>query len=188
MDVTKTRALASWVRCVKLVASLAHGTPRLGMCCLHCGGKAGRPRYGRFFPSCLKTLAKPASCDRIANHLSNECPQCPPEVLDILHKLQIRELSKNIRYGSRNIFFQRLWNRLHGDKAPVARDVCRPDAEQREAQTPAIISKHQWKLLLEGSVLVTEEDKGLVPDDQLASVRFRVGCFVLPSLTGMYGA
>ena len=56
----------------------------VGMCCRHCGGKTGKPRYGRYFPSCIKTLAKPASCERIANHLASECPSCPSEVREVV--------------------------------------------------------------------------------------------------------
>lgn len=153
------------------------------MCCVHCGGKAGKPRYGRFFPSSLKTFAKPASCDRVANHLANECPACPTETKIIMHKLLMRELSESNRYGSRNIFFQRLWNRLHPtedhstntqiSKTSTRTDIQPPDDSNR-SDGP---TSQQWDTLLKGSVLVSDRDIGLVSDSQLASVRLPKGVF-----------
>jgi hypothetical protein len=151
----------------------------IGMCCVHCGGKTGKPRYGRFFPSSLKTLAKPASCDRIANHLSNECPTCPTETKIVLHKLQMRELLDTKRYGSRNIFFQRLWNRLHRD----SKGNCEPRVDTalttfpwKDSENPAELTEDHWERLLKGSLLVSKDDIDLVPDSQLVSVRCGGGC------------
>lgn len=150
----------------------------VGMCCRHCGGKAGRPRYGRYFPSSIKTLAKPASCERLANHLASECPSCPMQVREVVQTLQIKELAGGIRYGSRNIFFQRVWNRLHHDDRTLGSSClpstekgngCETTEEDQLSESAAV----RWDLLLRGSPLVTHSDRGAIPDAQLAAVRLR---------------
>lgn len=170
----------------------------VGLCCKFCNGKTGRPRYGRYFPSCLKTLAKPASCDRIANHIATECPKCPEPIRMIMQSLQHNELSSDVRYGSRNIFFQRLWHRLHENDETIASwssstcavaakpadDTLVPFSNRDTAEyvEPNITMENQWGNILEGSTLVNEKDRGLVPDGQLAAVRriCRAPLFRLP--------
>lgn len=153
----------------------------VGMCCKFCGGKTGRPRYGRYFPSSLKTLAKPASCDRIANHIASECPMCPDKIRIVLRKLQHRELSNERRYGSRNIFFQRLWNRLH-ESDETTRDIGISSCDQTsivEVELDNVTNvDFPWEKVFDGNSLVSTSDRGLVPDSQLIAVSDKT--FLLP--------
>eukprot|EP00565_Helicotheca_tamesis_P000562 CAMPEP_0185728234 /NCGR_PEP_ID=MMETSP1171-20130828/3652_1 /TAXON_ID=374046 /ORGANISM="Helicotheca tamensis, Strain CCMP826" /LENGTH=537 /DNA_ID=CAMNT_0028396917 /DNA_START=142 /DNA_END=1755 /DNA_ORIENTATION=- len=85
-----------------------------GLECKHCRGKAG---FGRYFPNSLDNLALANSDRNIYNHMI-KCRRCPQEVKSALRRSHrgrcIEEGSKN-RRGSRRKFFDRIWNRLHGE-------------------------------------------------------------------------
>jgi hypothetical protein len=88
----------------------------VGMCCKHCGGQPG---FGRYFPNSLRSLAQTTTSQTILKHISSKCRFCPPAirsaVLDLQRQQAIREgmATGRPRYGSRKIFFQRVWSRLH---------------------------------------------------------------------------
>lgn len=44
------------------------------------------------------------------------CQECPQDIRDWILKLQKRESSHNNSYGSRKVFFDRVWTRMHGEK------------------------------------------------------------------------
>jgi hypothetical protein len=80
-----------------------------GMQCQHCEGKAG---FGRYFPASLAALALANSDRNIYNHLQ-KCRRCPMDIQDLLKALRkAAESSKNKR-GSRKLFFERVWKRIH---------------------------------------------------------------------------
>ena len=88
-----------------------------GMCCKHC---AGAPGFGRYFPNSLRSLSQTTTSQTILKHMSYKCSFCPPEIRQIVSELQKQEAAREglptqqrPRYGSRKIFFQRLWTRLH---------------------------------------------------------------------------
>merc|ERR1740130_1376513 len=89
----------------------------LGMCCKHCGGQPG---FGRFFPNSVRSLAQTTTSQTILKHLGGKCRFCPSDVRKAVLELQRQQAHKeNLttgrpRYGSRKIFFQRMWARLHG--------------------------------------------------------------------------
>ena len=88
----------------------------LGMCCKHCGGQPG---FGRYYPNSVRSLAQTTTSQTILKHIGNKCRFCPPEVRAAVLQLQQQSSlcegmsSGRPRYGSRKIFFQRVWARLH---------------------------------------------------------------------------
>jgi hypothetical protein len=71
----------------------------LGMQCKHCHGKAG---FGRYFPSTVNALALANSDRNIYNHVQ-KCRRCPSHAKANLVRL----------------FFQRVWERMHGISSKV---------------------------------------------------------------------
>jgi hypothetical protein len=91
-----------------------------GMCCRHCGGVAG---FGRYFPASVRSLAQTTTSQTILKHVGAKCKRCPQEVRDNVLKLQEEANQRSAKeakpkYGSRKVFFQRLWGRLHGENVP----------------------------------------------------------------------
>jgi hypothetical protein len=91
------------------------------MCCKHCGGQPG---FGRFFPNSVRSLAQTTTSQTILKHIGGKCRFCPPTIRKAVVELQRQQAHKEglattrPRYGSRKIFFQRMWARLHGKKQP----------------------------------------------------------------------
>ena len=108
----------------------------VGMCCKHCGGQPG---FGRYFPNSVRSLAQTTTSQTILKHIGAKCRFCPPDIRHAVLELQRQQAiaegaaattSSNSsvsgggnnatagggrpRYGSRKIFFQRVWSRLHG--------------------------------------------------------------------------
>lgn len=88
----------------------------VGMCCLHCGGQPG---FGRYYPNSVRSLAQTTTSQTIIKHVSGKCRFCPPAIRNAILELQriqaVREAQGRPRYGSRKVFFQRVWARLHSD-------------------------------------------------------------------------
>jgi hypothetical protein len=89
----------------------------IGMCCKHCGGQPG---FGRYFPNSVRSLAQTTTSQTILKHIGGKCRFCPPNIRKAVMDLQRLQAQKEgvasarPRYGSRKIFFQRMWARLHG--------------------------------------------------------------------------
>jgi hypothetical protein len=92
-----------------------------GMCCKHCGGQPG---FGKYFPETVRSLAQTTTSQTILKHVGSKCRFCPPHVRQAVLELQRQQVIKETtnagrpRYGSRKVFFQRIWGRLHGKNAP----------------------------------------------------------------------
>jgi hypothetical protein len=84
-----------------------------GLECKHCSGKAG---FGRYFPSSVDGLALANSDRNIFNHLM-KCRKCPASIQEKLSEYQGTGESNKNKRGSRKIFFQRVWDRIHIDAA-----------------------------------------------------------------------
>ena len=128
-----------------------------GMCCKHCGGEPG---FGRYFPNSVRSLAQTTTSQTIIKHISGKCKDCPAEVREIVLTLQRQQaatLGRKLRYGSRKIFFQRMWDRLHGTK--------KEQEEQQGKTTPGNSSTSQDQ----GTLVSKDEDCASsiksVPDD-----------------------
>lgn len=91
-----------------------------GMQCKHCAGKAG---FGRYFPANLHALTSANSDRNIHNHIT-KCRRCPKEVRDELNRLQEEQSQCKNRRGSRKLFFEHIWSRLHGQKICASNGSC----------------------------------------------------------------
>jgi hypothetical protein len=111
----------------------------VGMCCKHCGGQPG---FGRYFPNSVRSLAQTTTSQTILKHIGGKCRFCPPTVRKAVLELQRQQAHKEglatgrPRYGSRKIFFQRMWARLHGKTKPGEEDVDN-EAEGVKDEEPA---------------------------------------------------
>ncbi|VEU40339.1 unnamed protein product [Pseudo-nitzschia multistriata] len=114
----------------------------LGMCCKHCGGQPG---FGRYFPNSVRSLAQTTTSQTILKHIGGKCRMCPPAVRKAVLELQRQQAHKDHmtsgrpRYGSRKIFFQRMWARLHGrsadgETAVVVESDVSPETARAEAK------------------------------------------------------
>lgn len=84
-----------------------------GMQCKHCQGKAG---FGRYFPTSASALALANSDRNIFNHLQ-KCRRCPDHMKSELQQLSKGQAQSKNRRGLRKMFFQRVWSRIHHEKA-----------------------------------------------------------------------
>ena len=85
-----------------------------GLQCKHCAGKAG---FGRYFPVSIQALTSANSDRNIYNHIV-KCRRCPDHIKQELQRsLQEQKHAKN-RRGLRKVFFQRVWQRMHGPAPP----------------------------------------------------------------------
>merc|ERR1712137_670611 len=106
----------------------------VGMSCMHCGGQPG---FGRYYPNSVRSLAQTTTSQTILKHIGGKCRFCPPHIRQAVLELQRHQAAKEgmtsgrPRYGSRKIFFQRMWARLHG--VGVAEDGS--DSEEGSVKT-----------------------------------------------------
>lgn len=93
----------------------------VGMCCKHCGGQPG---FGRYYPNSVRSLAQTTTSQTILKHIGGKCRFCPAHIRQAVLELQRQQAIKEgmtagrPRYGSRKVFFQRMWQRLHGGTVP----------------------------------------------------------------------
>jgi hypothetical protein len=87
--------------------------PHLAFCAV-----TGQPGFGRYFPAKVRSLAQSTTTQTIFKHLTRNCRFIPFEIRNALIELQRQEdtpvIQERRRYGSRKVFFQRVWTRLHG--------------------------------------------------------------------------
>lgn len=122
----------------------------VGMCCKHCGGQPG---FGRYYPNSVRSLAQTTTSQTILKHVGSKCRFCPAEIRNAVNELQRQQAAREgmstgrPRYGSRKIFFQRVWARLHGgveedeedcgDHASKATTASSSLADDASSQTPS---------------------------------------------------
>eukprot|EP00934_Nitzschia_sp_Nitz4_P004674 Nitzschia sp. Nitz4//scaffold43_size134323//31990//33099//NITZ4_003286-RA/size134323-processed-gene-0.34-mRNA-1//-1//CDS//3329551909//4664//frame0 len=110
-----------------------------GMCCKHCGGQPG---FGRYYPNSVRSLAQTTTSQTILKHIGSKCRFCPPHIRQAVLELQRQQAAKEgiaagrPRYGSRKIFFQRMWTRLHGTKTDEFETDDDEDSKTEERETP----------------------------------------------------
>ena len=122
----------------------------------HCGGQPG---FGRYFPNSVRSLAQTTTSQTILKHIAGKCRFCPPHIRKAVLELQRQQAHKEHlttgrpRYGSRKIFFQRMWARLHGpsddgETAVVVEADVTPEIAKQEAYAAA---KANEKRIIESS-------------------------------------
>lgn len=122
----------------------------------HCGGQPG---FGRYFPNSVRSLAQTTTSQTILKHIGGKCRFCPPHIRKAVLELQRQQAHKEHlstgrpRYGSRKIFFQRMWARIHGPpqygdtplvvQADVTAETAREEAETAAAKSamPVLTTK-----------------------------------------------
>ena len=108
----------------------------IGMSCKHCGGQPG---FGRYYPNSVRSLAQTTTSQTILKHISGKCRFCPPAIRNAVLQLQAHAnaceglSTGRPRYGSRKIFFQRVWARLH--------DLDEDKADDLSTQTPSDVDE-----------------------------------------------
>lgn len=133
----------------------------LGMCCKHCGGQPG---FGRYFPNSVRSLAQTTTSQTILKHIGGKCRFCPQNVRTAVLELQRQQAHKEHlstgrpRYGSRKIFFQKMWTRLHGppengEGAKVVQADVTPERAKEEAEAAERANSSKTSTLKETSDL-----------------------------------
>jgi hypothetical protein len=84
-----------------------------GMECRHCRGRAG---FGRYFPTSVAALSLANSDRNVFNHLQ-KCRRCPDLVKSELVRLAKDQGQGKNRRGLRKLFFNKIWDRIHGENA-----------------------------------------------------------------------
>jgi len=83
-----------------------------GFQCRHCNGHAG---LGKYFPVSSKSLSTNSTSQNIHAHML-KCRKCPQPVKDQLIQLKIeKSRAARLEPGWRKVFFDRVWQRLHGN-------------------------------------------------------------------------
>lgn len=114
-----------------------------GIACKHCGGMPG---FGKYFPASVRSLAQTTTSQTIVKHVGAKCKRCPPHIRAAMVEMQQRarllsvksstKASREVRckpkYGSRKIFFQRVWGRLHDEHVPDIDHLQQEDEEEEE--------------------------------------------------------
>ena len=118
----------------------------VGMSCIHCGGQPG---FGRYYPNSVRSLAQTTTSQTILKHVGSKCRFCPAHIRNAVNELLRQQAAREgmssgrPRYGSRKIFFQRVWARLHGGPLPEEDEQSSPKgstdslADDASNQTPS---------------------------------------------------
>lgn len=125
----------------------------VGFCCKHCGGQPG---FGKYFPASVRSLAQTTTSQTILKHVASKCRFCPPHIRQIIQDLQRQQAAKDAasngrpRYGSRKVFFQRIWSRLHDEALPYASPTkegvntpVHSDAEEERSTGPSQVFSNE---------------------------------------------
>jgi hypothetical protein len=141
-----------------------------GLCCRHCGGQPG---FGKYFPETVRSLAQTTTSQTILKHIGSKCRFCPPFIRQAVLELQRQQTLKESgsssrpRYGSRKIFFQRIWGRLHKphsesnhiedytpDQTPEHSDV---EDEGSDMHSADLISSSNQLILFHGKIPINRK-------------------------------
>jgi len=130
----------------------------LGMCCKHCGGQPG---FGKYFPASVRSLAQTTTSQTIVKHIGHKCRLCPENVRSSVLALQegqaltdkVTKDSKSAtsvidlmrpRYGSRKVFFQRIWERLHSEPDVKIKNTEDSNTNTSDTRRLDLSSKVAW--------------------------------------------
>lgn len=153
----------------------------MGMCCKHCTGQSGnKVHYGRYFPRTLRSLSQVDTCQKIVRHIATGCLFGPAYVKLAAQKAIEFEKSHKRKYGSRILFYRRLWRRLHKQdlidvEAPTA--LHRQVSEQKQSlESQCMDTIAIWHRIIGSNTLVTASDRFLVSSSELAAIAQMVPC------------
>ena len=149
----------------------AHAIGAIGYCCCYCKGQP-YTSGSRFFPSNVAILQQSDYIDRMRTHLTSACPLCPTKVRNAFLEFEANErVSLPPRHGSKKLFYRRIWKRLHNtnDHDDDDDDEATTTNVGTVQLTAAINEADVGDLpviqeMIEGSIIVTIDERGLVPD------------------------
>lgn len=112
----------------------------LGLCCKYCGGEPGK---GRYFPQTIRSLSQTTTSATIAKHIAQKCGFVPASIKNAVNTLKkeqdwLDKLAKDKitnrydsrpKYGSRKVFFEQFWVRLHGEDAVLSTSTLEDEEE-----------------------------------------------------------
>lgn len=155
----------------------------VGLCCRYCRG-ADFSMGSRFFPVNVLGLGLTESCTRMVKHITGVCPKCPPTLRAAFAELEEREMITTRRYGSRKIFFRRVWMRLHGDDPDAM--ALEPDASNNgdatdDDEDEKIGAALPIEVLIADSQLVTMAEHTMVSDAHFVAFAQLKPCRLLAS-------
>lgn len=158
----------------------------VGMSCKHCGGQPG---FGRYYPNSVRSLAQTTTSQTILKHIGSKCRFCPPQIRNAVNELQRQQAARENaassggssaagstgsggnsarpRYGSRKIFFQRIWSRLHGESTKEKPPADHHGDDDSTAKLTVDDSSHQTPSDVDESSLGTSGSSDLLADHHL---------------------
>jgi hypothetical protein len=127
-----------------------------GICCKHCGQR-------RTFPSTIRCLSQTTTSQTIVKHAASKCRYIPEELSQKITNLMLQEametdadnfVSKR-RYGSRKVFFKRIWDRLHNSDnntlepydGPLSGDESLTNSEDGASPSPPSQKRQRFGVL-----------------------------------------
>jgi hypothetical protein len=146
----------------------------VGMSCKHCGGQPG---FGRYYPNSVRSLAQTTTSQTILKHIGSKCRFCPAHLRQAVLELQRQQAAKEgiaagrPRYGSRKIFFQRIWARLHGSKTDEFETDDDEDSKIGEAHSEGEDSSHEAEKVQPPSPIQKRKAEDTVPEDDIPETK-----------------
>jgi len=148
--------------------------------------------FGRYFPSSIRSLAQVDSCQHMIKHVTLKCTKIPPELRKQLLDMGPTEAGgegggHRSRYGSRKMFFRRVWSRLHGesvsDKASHSNGASEGDDVKSSSAAQESLKQEwkkedttDWEKVLDGATIVSLDDQGLISPAQFAAMAQMKAC------------
>jgi hypothetical protein len=148
-----------------------------GICCRHCGGKAGKPGYGRYFPS-IKRSFEQIFYKQLPEHITKKCTKCPVTIKTAIMYMRSLEADATFKgkYGSRELLFKRIWSRLHSEDSflkPNTNTIGMPNSNYQlplNAQGKKHYVNIDWCAVTAGCQIVTLQQLGFVPHDEFIAM------------------
>lgn len=149
-----------------------------GIACKHCGGMPG---FGKYFPASVRSLAQTTTSQTIVKHVGAKCKRCPPHVRALMVEMQHRARLVSMRttkttvvdstsrnkpkYGSRKVFFQRVWGRLHGEHVPDIYHLQEEDDDDEDCKSKRSVSTSSRRKVSVCEVSESDNDAEYEPLD-----------------------
>lgn len=149
-----------------------------GIACKHCGGMPG---FGKYFPASVRSLAQTTTSQTIVKHVGAKCKRCPPHVRALMVEMQHRARVVSMRnnkstvvestsrskpkYGSRKVFFQRVWGRLHGEHVPDIYHLQEEDDDEEDCKSKRSVSTSSRRKVSVCEVSESDNDAEYEPMD-----------------------
>lgn len=172
------KCIADEIDCARPGRWIPQKVGTIGYCCRHCKGEpysAG----ARLFPSSSSVLhSNELIIDTMRAHINSDCRSCPDRLRTALLEFEdSAQLSLQPKHGSRKMFFQRIWNRLCNTTDKDDDDIFSTNVESINTTSEVNATVEEQDVddapiideLIADSVIVTMNERGLVPDSVLVA-------------------